>query len=935
MNKEIRYNGFTETPSDYECPDGDIAAIINLVPEEHALKPVRPPSQLFTIPDKYNVQFIHNNSTYKHYILQQDKKIYWFNNTLIDNDTQLPVEITDEKLTLLREFTNMPISFNAVGNTLIVITEEAMYYFLWKNENNGYINLGSHIPELPISFGLQGRLVESWQESIEFKEKQTYFENVGFEINDSNKSAVTETVLAWINKYIAEYYTNGNEFLYPFFVRYAYRLYDGTLTMHSAPILMVCSTRQAPYLLATTAVHTGDTLNRISGCRIRGVLHKLDMAVVKQSNIDSLQNWSDIITSVDVFVSAPLFSYDQSGEVTHIDILSYDNDKDYCICKAYSLDPFTGEPFIPARDPEFYQKYQVHKMQAIFNYNSINWPGYSVRLPMKNLQKESIISNSQFYFLKSYSLNSLTTERKIIDIPKGYFSSLYNRETMSDDYDSHTTLAAKYSFVYNSRLNLTGISQKLFHGYNAASQFCYTNGYVQATVTTDSDGRKILRPDTTYDSYEDNISVFIYLKKDGKTFIVCGDGFTFGLYNKLPYIFYPDINAYKAVVLRINPITKAEWGYNFEKYFEVELKQHSMLNGAVYFNDWDEPTKYVNANLLWDSSVNKGSINLPNKIYTSEINNPFVFPPLGINTVGTGTILAISSAAKALSEGQFGQFPLYAFTTEGIWALEVSSEGKYTARQPITRDVCINQDSITQIDTAVLYATDRGIMLLSGSESLCISDIINAQTTFSTDALPHIHSLIGLENVESINYIPFRHFIKDCGMLYDYTHQRIIVYNNNQLYAYTYSLKSKSWGMIQSNILQTLNSYPEALAMIKGEDERRIIANYSGENENMQTINAILITRPLKLDAPDILKTVNAVIQRGNFKTGHIKTILYGSRDLFNWHLISSSNTHRINNVSGTPYKYFRIALLCDFEKDESVSGCSLAYKQRFTNKLR
>ena len=116
-------------------------------------------------------------------------------------------------------------------------------------------------------------------------------------------------------------------------------------------------------------------------------------------------------------------------------------------------------------------------------------------------------------------------------------------------------------------------------------------------------------------------------------------------------------------------------------------------------------------------------IDLPNKIYTSEINNPFHFPVLGINTIGTGTILGISSAVKALSEGQFGQFPLYAFTSEGVWALEVSNTGSYSARQPVTREVCINTNSITQIDNAVLFATNRGIMLISGSTAQCISEV--------------------------------------------------------------------------------------------------------------------------------------------------------------------------------------------------------------------
>ena len=98
--------------------------------------------------------------------------------------------------------------------------------------------------------------------------------------------------------------------------------------------------------------------------------------------------------------------------------------------------------------------------------------------------------------------------------------------------------------------------------------------------------------------------------------------------------------------------------------------------------------------------------------------------------------MGISTAAKALSQGQFGQFPLYAFTDEGVWALEVNSSGGYSAKQPITRDVCISSDSITQIDTAVLFATDRGIMEISGSQTQCLTDIINGNDFFSLDRLP-------------------------------------------------------------------------------------------------------------------------------------------------------------------------------------------------------
>ena len=105
-------------------------------------------------------------------------------------------------------------------------------------------------------------------------------------------------------------------------------------------------------------------------------------------------------------------------------------------------------------------------------------------------------------------------------------------------------------------------------------------------------------------------------------------------------------------------------------------------------------------------------ISFQNKIYTSEVNNPFNFPVSGINTLGVGEILGIASATKALSQGQFGQFPLYAFTNEGIWALEVSNAGTYSSKQVVTRDVCNNPAGITQIDGAIVFTTDRGVMIL-------------------------------------------------------------------------------------------------------------------------------------------------------------------------------------------------------------------------------
>lgn len=371
--------------------------------------------------------------------------------------------------------------------------------------------------------------------------------------------------------------------------------------------------------------------------------------------------------------------------------------------------------------------------------------------------------------------------------------------------------------------------------------------------------------------------------------------------------------------------------------YEIKLMPHQFLNGAYAVLDYE--LERAPQTPTYPSTSYLTTIEMPNKIYTSEVNNPFYFPVLGINSVGTGKILGISSAAKALSEGQFGQFPLYAFTTDGVWALEVSSTGTYSAKQPITRDVVINPDSITQIDSSVLFATDKGIMHISGSTTQCLSDSLNAEDLFSITDLPKADAVINIFNskagenekatLSDIILLPFNDFLRECRMVYDYTNQHIIVYNPAVRYAYVFSLKSKLWGMMLSDIVNNVNSYPEALAMADG---NRLVDFSTSSAEN---ITALVVTRPFKMDEPDVFKTIDTIIQRGYFKSGHVVQVLYGSNDLFNWHTVWSSADKYMRGFRGTPYKAFRIALICTLDKSESLLGFSVQFNPRMLNRLR
>lgn len=104
---------------------------------------------------------------------------------------------------------------------------------------------------------------------------------------------------------------------------------------------------------------------------------------------------------------------------------------------------------------------------------------------------------------------------------------------------------------------------------------------------------------------------------------------------------------------------------------------------------------------------------------------------------------------------------------------------------------------------------------------------------------------------------------------------------------------------------------------------------------NGNPTRGMFITRPLKLDMPDVLKTVDTIIQRGNFKYGHVKSAVYGSRDLVNWVLIFTSTDHFLRGFRGSPYKYFRIVSIFELDSTESIFGATVQFTPRFQNRLR
>ena len=179
--------------------------------------------------------------------------------------------------------------------------------------------------------------------------------------------------------------------------------------------------------------------------------------------------------------------------------------------------------------------------------------------------------------------------------------------------------------------------------------------------------------------------------------------------------------------------------------------------------------------------------------------------------------------------------------------------------------------------------------------------------------------------------MPSPEYAANCQMIFDYIHQRIIIFNPSAFYCYVFSLKSNLWGMYFTGgiiIKHRINSYTDALAM-KGND----VVDFSQSKTDTQQI--LVVSNPINLDSPDFLKTIRTIAQRGFFKKNNVQQILYGSRDLHNWHAVSSSTSEFLRGWRGTPYKFFRIAFTANLSRGESVSGCQILFEQRYTNRIR
>ena len=970
MIKQVQLRGISRTPSDRMSEDGGLSESLNMYLDTAESAPAFVPKDVteeLGLPADLEAEriFIHKTANYENYIVVQDNSVYAY----IGGQKSLVLTLNGSET--INDTTS-------VGNTLVISTNKRLLYMLYKNSS--YTYLGEDVPRPVIEFRTVSNVYPETNSFIYLLQQATglYDPVYGLDVDAWNKAVAKQdlgedTPLVVINKKIWESVSERldgikkeRKFAAPFFVRYAVRLYDLSYYHISEPILIGAGYDSFLDIEATRIRTTSSGVTTYISWRLNNVFTSV-AHLIKWD----IAGWDDIIQSIDIFISTPLYFPNYEARLSKL-VMTANGGNDFPVNTDYY-----NITFQMSDETEF-----------------------------KSIENE-ILSKSVFFKYASFSLAELEK------LETGYDLAEHNDILLQDvleeqDRLSESVFAKRFTASslssFNNRLIINVLSQSYSEGFNVLPS---TNVALRAPGKSSKlarffaffleDGTKIFARDSRgeKDFYAYEVTV------PGDQGYEIHEAAMFGL------LFFPEVSCNKVAICD-------EEGY----MRVVKMKRHPSLPYSYAFWGLSKTDLDLQGEDIYLDEFLKDEITSKqtNKLLVSETSNPFSFPLEGVFEFQS-SVLGIAVATSALSQGQFGQFPLYVFTEDGIWTMETAADGSFVSQKPLSREVCINPDSICSIDNAVVFVTSKAVMMIQGSQVMNISPYMNGKHYMPNDsALNLIRNQEGFDAlIEPISDDdPFMSFMKDAKVAYDYTGQRLVFISpSNDGFQYVYKIDTQTWHKVAFDgldLIAPINSYPECLvqgeaqALLKkcivdinsskegreylidrvkeyfpslsessidsflyGQEEIDVTSLNEDTLQDFQTemselaistivqeketnvtriyslgtildvdpeavdapdvAKGILITRPFDLGEPDVYKTIKAIKIRGDYDKGNVKYLLQGSDDGKIFYTLSS--------MRGKSWKMFRLFILADLEPTERISWVDVEYETRFKNRLR
>jgi len=582
------------------------------------------------------------------------------------------------------------------------------------------------------------------------------------------------------------------------FVRFAWRLWDNSLIQHSAVHYHHVGFSPEMMIMIEDGEDGGNfTVNNYKACAPRIGL-SLD-----SKDIEALEKYKDVITGLAMFMSDPVSTYQS-------------NINDY-----------------------------IRGWDAVYITNRL-----VEHRPLPRELENLFADVKGFYKVFEISRDDLI--KQIEDLPSGETTVYKNLEIANvgaietnellpvDNFTNHKIFGEEY-YDYNSRLHIGNVKTRFKTCYNLGKYPNWIEGNTEDEALRDSiypgsgvyvdnplfygalDGIDIYaeveietvggqRVTKRLLEYDEGMLIARRLGAAPSGFTTYFQGTTGSQYmlTLKEVLTYPDTRAKKFRMVMVVESTGVH-----RTIAEYELTAHPYLNisyskpvvahtGNKYYTPNYKAIKTDYTEHPVHTPFDDYNVPLPdtNRVQVSEVNNAFLYPAKYSYRIGpiSNTVIKLATMSEPMSTGQYGDFPLNIFTSQGVFNLNKGNPDILylnVSRQNL--DVLLAKNALLELGGAVVYATNTGLFLLSGTQRKEISRAVEGGVdgiAGRTDRWKFPDESTCPDYFSEINFIQY---MQAAIMAYDNNEMELHVINPAKAYSYVYQVEHDLWHKLKQS----------------------------------------------------------------------------------------------------------------------------------------
>lgn len=881
--------------------NGELDDLMNMKPDGDSLIPVQAGVIHAIVPTNVTNITIHKRSNYTNYIGYNTVSKTVVNYTK-GTGTVIQTLVTlgeDETINDIKPFINY----------IIISTTDRLLRYLFANDT-----YTSVVINVPIKLKIEGYDYETIEtESVSLSHDE--------DVTETGPGSST-------TKYLTSIQANYDSILGSLYAKINSQSLDGRLTgaiSWRAAYKLIDGT----YLMATTPQIKADNLGYIQLVN-ESYAEVLDFdnpewkmvtkfktskfkATLVPADYDDLENEKDIIQSIVIFFSKPIIKEDIAT------IYKFDDTEEGILYDINDSSPISS-------------KY-------LSDYESFSTDWDNIGSPTEGWFQVCEIPFSQIIDTRYTSFNYGDGYMKT----DNFYQNYATRESLPVDQLTHHLLSASnLLFNYNSRLWLSGMKRTLATPIS----------YLITDLTYFGFPTHTLDVRLVYKLNCNNETKTVVEEYTDCTFNTSGTNYGISI----PLLAYPDSRAYEVSMYVLH---SGVW----KKYLTDKTLTVSLSHNYSYYIDLTKetyiPSTYellttyqvdlatatiVNESIFTEDNLEDG---LDSQVQLSELNNPLSFPSAQNYNVGTDSIIGFGVATNTVSEGQYGQYPVYIFTSSGVYAAKIGTGSVIVESvSPISSDVLTGCPINTKY--GVFFTTSEGVMVINGSEVKNLSYPMNGRIApiISNDSQSRFNLNSTHDQVVQLDTLltempQFDTSVYDFELGYDHKNKRLVVSKETIDFSYVLDLTTMSWYRISESYSYFTPLFPDLL----GISETRGIVNLSFISHYAHNIQVHFHTRVMNFGTA-VRKKIDESLLRCNLKVETSRYAvfeIYASNDNVKWARVAGGGfkTANIDDIQlgycPASYKYFTFAFWAELKSnyDNHIDAIDVQAEFRYGHRLR